>query len=405
MNIVTRIKNILLSPKTEWGVIEAEQSSVSSIFIGYLVLLAAIPAVCSFVSSSLIGVGAFGMSVRVPILIGIVALVFRYVFSLGAVYLVALITDALAPNFGGQKSFINAFKLAAYSVTPAWLAGVLHILPVPGIGILIFLISLYSIFLFWQGIPVLMKSPQDKAPVYAVVIFVINFVISLIFGLIVGGVTMIGYSASPSVTFNTPNGSVSVDGGKMAEYTQRLEQASKKMQEAQDSNDPNAMAKAAANAMGAVAGSDASHQPLPPGELKAMLPEAIGDMKRESFEAQGGSAMGIANSTANASYRSGEKNLRLSITDMGGLAGIASFAAWANVTSERETDEMVERTYKSGTRTIHEQAYKNGGRVEVSYLLQSGVVIEVKGEGFKLDEAKQLIESLNLARLEAVGKG
>ena len=44
MALVDRVKNILLSPRTEWPVIDAEPATVASLYTGYIMPLAAIPA-------------------------------------------------------------------------------------------------------------------------------------------------------------------------------------------------------------------------------------------------------------------------------------------------------------------------------------------------------------------------
>ena len=44
------------------------------------------------------------------------------------IYLMALIVDALAPTFGGEKNFMQSLKLVAYSYTAAWLAGIFQLL-------------------------------------------------------------------------------------------------------------------------------------------------------------------------------------------------------------------------------------------------------------------------------------
>ena len=124
MNIVERAKNIILQPKAEWQKIDAEPQTVQGLYTGYVMILAAIPAVCAFIGLSIIGMGMFGASYRVPIAAGVAHLVVSYALSLGSVYVVALIIDALAPNFGGQKNFIQALKVSAFSPTAAWLAGV-----------------------------------------------------------------------------------------------------------------------------------------------------------------------------------------------------------------------------------------------------------------------------------------
>src|SRR3954465_15711098 len=98
MNLVERVKNILLTPKTEWPVIAAESTDVKSLYTGYIMILAAIPAIAGIIG--LIFIGFAVMAVGFSIL--------QYILTLIMVFLVALLIDALAPTFGGQKSQINA---------------------------------------------------------------------------------------------------------------------------------------------------------------------------------------------------------------------------------------------------------------------------------------------------------
>src|SRR6185503_956259 len=82
MNLVDRAKKILLQPKTEWPVIAAEPHTVQGLYTGYVMILAAIPAVASFIGYSLIGVSMLGTSYRWPITNGIAHLVVSYLLSL-----------------------------------------------------------------------------------------------------------------------------------------------------------------------------------------------------------------------------------------------------------------------------------------------------------------------------------
>ena len=145
MNLVERVQAILLKPKETWPVIEAESGDIPSIYKNYLIYLAAIPAVAGFIGMSLFGVGAFGVSFRVPILAGLVNMVVGFVLSLAMVYVLALIADALAPTFKGQKNLLNAFKLVAYGATAGMVGGVFNLLP--ALSMLGVLAALYSIYL------------------------------------------------------------------------------------------------------------------------------------------------------------------------------------------------------------------------------------------------------------------
>ena len=151
--LIERVKNILVKPKAEWPVIAAEPATVADLYKNYIVILAAIPAVFGFIKSSLIGIsmpmiGTF----RVPIGTGLVQAVIQYALALGLTYVMALIIDALAPTFGGQKNQVQALKTAAYSYTASWVASVAQI--VPWVGFLAVIAGgIYGIYLMYLGLP------------------------------------------------------------------------------------------------------------------------------------------------------------------------------------------------------------------------------------------------------------
>lgn len=178
MDIIERIKGILLNPSEEWQTIEGEKTSIVDLYKNYIIILAAIGPVATFIGLSLVGVNLPVVgSYRVPILTGIAQAVVQYILTLVGVYVLAFIIDALAPTFSGEKNMDRAFKLAAYSYTPAWLAGIFMIIPALSIlGIL----GLYSLYLLYLGLPVLMKSPEEKSLVYTVAVIVAAIVIFVV---------------------------------------------------------------------------------------------------------------------------------------------------------------------------------------------------------------------------------
>ena len=72
--------------------------------------------------------------------------------------------DLLAPAFASRRGFDGAFKLAVYSYTPFWLAGIF--LLAPGLRFLV-LAGFYGVYLLWTGLPLLMQTPGPKLPAYA----------------------------------------------------------------------------------------------------------------------------------------------------------------------------------------------------------------------------------------------
>jgi hypothetical protein len=183
MNLVERVKNILLTPQTEWPVIDKEETTIGGLITGYVMILALIPAIAGILGSLVFG--KFGL------VFGLISAVFGYVIAIASIYIVAFIIDALATTFGGTKNMVQAAKVAAYSYTAAWVAGVLNIIPIAG-GILAMLGSLYGLYLLYLGLPMLMKAPADKAIPYTLVTIVCLIVVTVILGLILGGIMALG---------------------------------------------------------------------------------------------------------------------------------------------------------------------------------------------------------------------
>ena len=175
MNLVDRVKKILIQPKQEWKVIVTEPHTVQDIFTTYVMILAAIPAVAGFIGLSLVGIGGFGVTYRVPIGSGIAYMIIQYALGLGSVYATALIIDALAPQFGSEKDFMQSLKVAAFFPTAAWVTGIFNILP--ALGILALVGGLYSLYLLYLGLGELKKTPDEKMVAYTVVVLICAIVL------------------------------------------------------------------------------------------------------------------------------------------------------------------------------------------------------------------------------------
>jgi hypothetical protein len=167
MNPALRAKAMLIDPFAEWAVIERESGDPAYLLSRYVAVLALIPAVFGFLGACVVGGVVPGIGVvRASLFDGGFGAVFGYVMAFIIVLVLALIIDLLAPAFGGQKDFDNALKLAVYSYTPAWLAGIFLILP--GLRFLT-LLGLYGAYVLLLGLPRLMKSPEQNSYAYTLV--------------------------------------------------------------------------------------------------------------------------------------------------------------------------------------------------------------------------------------------
>lgn len=405
MNLIDRAKSILLQPRDTWPIIEAEQADVAGLYTRYLMVLAAIPAVCGFIGMSLIGVGAFGVSLRVPLLSGLVNMVVSYALSLVGVFVLGLIVDALAPTFGGQKNPIQALKLAVYASTAALLGGVFSLLP--ALAMLGLLAALYSVYLLYTGLPVLMRNPPEKTVTYTVVVVLAAIVMGLVIGAVgalfmPGGSSLQG-SGMPSVSVNTPGGRVDIDTAALEAASKKMEDAARQMEQAQSRQDPAAMAAATANAASAAAGMLGGGQAVAAQALKAALPEQLADMARTGWDVQDGAALGLPTSQASAQFSNGQKEARLEITDMGGLGPMAVLAM-GMAQGEKEDQTSVEKTWQEGGRTLHQRYAKDGSYAEFKTVLKNGILVSIEADRMDIQSVRSMMAQLDLSSLEKIAR-
>ena len=406
MDIVQRVKNICLTPKTEWPVIADEPSTTGALIGRYAAPLAAIGAIAGFIGGSLIGTTLpFLGHYRVPLASGLVTALFTFGMALVGVFVLSLIINALAPTFAGEKNTAQALKVAVYSYTPAWVAAVLHIIPL--LGILAIFGALYGIYLLYLGLPRLMKSPEDKAIPYTVVVLVCAIVLSVVITLFTGaivGTAMIGRAALADAS-GSADTQFDKDSplGKLEQIGKKLEESSKKADAAAKSGDTNAQAAAAMEGLGALFGGGKRVDPLPIDQLKPFVPETFAGLPKTASNAEKSGIAGLMVSKAEATYDDGAgKHVTLEISDTGGVSGLTALAGWAEVQGEREDDSGSERTQRIDGRLTHEKSSKRGGANEFAVVLGDRFVVSARGQGVDLDGLKAAVGSLDTKRLESL---
>jgi len=195
MNIVSRVINIATKPKEEWPIIDSEPATVQSIMTEFVVPLVAVGAVCGFLNAILFTSAVTEMTgVRVSTSLLFFSTILSYVLNLAGVLIAAFIAFKLAPTFNSVGDMTQALKIVAFSQGPYWAAGVLNLFPI--LGLLTLFVGLYGFYLAYLGLPVVMKTPPDKAGAYLVAIVIIGIIVAVIIGIIVAMVTGVGLFAA-----------------------------------------------------------------------------------------------------------------------------------------------------------------------------------------------------------------
>jgi len=167
-------------------------ATVRGIMVNYVAVLAAIPFVATLIGylwyySLFIPFGFEGSFIAYAFLYAILF----YILDVIAVYVVALAIGFLAPTFGSSTDKIKNLKLSAYIFTPAFLIGVLNIIPF--LGFLEILGILYGLYILYLGLPLMLNTPKDKVVTYVVAVVIATFIVYFVLGAIVGVITVAAF--------------------------------------------------------------------------------------------------------------------------------------------------------------------------------------------------------------------
>jgi len=414
-NLIQRVQNILLTPKTEWPVIAGEPETTAGLYTKYILIVSALGPIAMFLKGTLIGtsvpfVGTFRMGMGA----GISMAVLSYVLGLLGIFLFALVINALAPTFGGQKDSVQALKAAAYGATGAWVGGIAQI--IPWIGWIVSLaMAIYSIYLLYLGLPHTMKAPAERAAGYTAVSIIAAILLYWIIMAIVGSIAARGMFGGmgpmgPAITSSSGSFEKNSTGAALEEWAKNMEKAGQAVEDSAKQNNGAPSGAAIGALIGAAVSGGKSVDALPADAMKAYLPETLGGLPRTSTSASRNAAMGFEVAEAKADYSDGQgRSLNLEINDTGGAKGILALASWANVEEQKEWQGGYEKTYRADGRIVHErwEAGSGGasGSGEYSVIVGDRFSVEISGQAASMDELKSsLANGVNLAGLETVAR-
>ena len=452
--LLARVKNIILSPKTEWPAIAPEPTTIPQLFVGYVTPLALLAALMGFLRMSVLGVNsAFGNSFRMPISSGLTYTVMMFVSALFGVLVVGLIISALAPSFSGTKDQRQALKVAAYSLTPAMLSSLLALSPILA-TLLQLLAGLYGIYVLSLGLPVLMQSPKDKAFGYTASVVVCTLLVGVVFAVLstvahIGGTRQGFFGATAAdraaeqaaardqgaaAVGNTIGDILGTDAKGKAGLSAALSNLAKAGEQSRASSSnvagsPNpaaasapatgessATASASQNApstlsaagglLGALGGALGGPHRVDTVDFKtleSMLPTSLPGMKRTSAGGENQGAVGVKTSSSKADYADNSgAGVHIEIADISGVSGLMDLAGGLIQNTTSESDSGFERDVAIGGRTVHEKYDAGNKHGDLSIILVKRFSVDISGNGVDMSSLERTLAQIDLARLESM---
>ena len=166
--ILNHLMGLYTHPKEEWHTIEQNHEALKS-SLSHVLLIALIPAVCTYVASTIIG---WNLGVSDPLLLtkqsALMMSVSMYFGLIGGVFALAYLAFWMAKTFDAQPSYTQAIELAAYTATPLFMVGLAALYPALWFVMIVGLVGLtYSVYLLYTGVPIIMNIPEEKGFIYA----------------------------------------------------------------------------------------------------------------------------------------------------------------------------------------------------------------------------------------------
>lgn len=357
--LIARVKNLLLSPGAEWDVIAAEVVAPRRLALRYVAPLSAIPAIAIVIALSVIGVEAAGEVYRAPILGVLLSAALFFFLSIGGVYAFAAIINWLAPRFGGENSYRQAFKVSAYSITAAMVTGIIAISP--SLQIFALLGATYSLYLLFVGAPKVMKTPPASAVNYSIVVTFAAILVAL-------GVGMAAmFAAAP--------------GGNPFPQLPRipfLEPDSEALQQP-----PTPQLDSGILAPGGLVAT---------GDLRSVAPMEMAGLPRVAANLERSGQTGQRTVRLEAEYQSGDRRLTLQIVYSPSIAQVIGFGGMSTSEFDRETADGYSRRRRVGDSIVVEDWNQAAQAGSYGRLAEDRFYVRASGRGVSSAELRAAVE-------------
>jgi len=169
---------ILTHPDREWESIRSDQESTTKLYLGHVLVLALVPALSAYFGTTQVGwqIGE-GEVVKLTQNSAAQLCILFYAAMLCGIFLIGKFIDFFSLTYGADESEHNGIVLASYTATPLFLVGIIAVYPVLWVNMIAGVIAIcWSVYLLFEGLPILMKIPEERGFMFACSILTVGLV-------------------------------------------------------------------------------------------------------------------------------------------------------------------------------------------------------------------------------------
>jgi hypothetical protein len=199
--VLEHIWGLFAHPKEEWESIRDQRCSIGRCYCSHVLILAAIPAICGYIGTTLVGWQPTGVRevIKLTPASALQISILFYITMLVAVFSIGKMIHWMGQTYGSGQPLPQCIALAAYTATPLFLVGFMALFPSPWLTLLIGLPALaYTVYLLYTGVPIMMAIPEERGFLFASAVLAVGLV--ALVAVMAASVILWGFGFGPAFT-------------------------------------------------------------------------------------------------------------------------------------------------------------------------------------------------------------
>jgi len=176
--MLSHITGILLNPTEQWKKIRDVDCTVGKCFCGYVFIMAAIAPISGYFGTTQFGweIGAREAVKLSPDSALLIAIAYYLVMLVG-VFSMGLMIHWMGKTYKAEQNLSRCIRLAAFTVTPLFLIGIVQLFPILWLNFIIGLPALaLTVKLLYTGVPIMMEIEEDRGFLFSSSILAVGMV-------------------------------------------------------------------------------------------------------------------------------------------------------------------------------------------------------------------------------------
>ena len=178
--IFSHFWSLITEPDTEWNSVRQKSPSLIRLYLGQVVWLAALPALCTFIGTTQMGWSLPGSDhvVKLTFLSASWMAVLAWLATMSGVAVMGGFIHWMSQNFDSDPTLTECTAFSCYIAFPLFLAGIFGLYPSIWVAISAGTAAAsISAYLLFTGLPAFMRIPKEQGFIYSSSVLCVGLVV------------------------------------------------------------------------------------------------------------------------------------------------------------------------------------------------------------------------------------